>query len=253
MRVFRFGWFLLAILLGGCQTGTPPDPNDPNEVGSAQPEVLRRNLKYASDALLERQMKGEITDVQFHEMLTQYAKDLLGKLKLESIDPKKAWEYADVYRTAQDWRTTEALLRIAVKAAKDEDRRVVDRLRLAQALAHLDRVKEAIAMARTTFDGPSEGKAPILIAVLFDVVPPARGKGFDLQLAKLLEDAIQQTQETKVNPDSEGGRLFLQARPHHVRNAWGMVVELYVTAGRRDLADKATAKMGDSYLKSIKV
>lgn len=237
----RYGLILAAFLLVGCKTGTFPDPNDPNSDVLPQPDVLRRQIKGASDALLARVGSGEITDAQYRDMLRDYARSLLKKTDIESVAPAKAWEYADAFRTAQMWKEDEALLRIAVKAAKDSDRGVNDRLRLAEALAHLDRVEEAIDVARETFDAPRESKVPILYAVYLEIAPAAKGKGHDVELARLLEDASRQADLAVVDPNSDSGKAFLFALPHHQRNARKLAAELYLAAGRSQDAERVMA------------
>ncbi|HEY0866520.1 MAG TPA: hypothetical protein VGE01_04040 [Fimbriimonas sp.] len=235
-----FGLLLLgAAVLAGCQSPTLPDPNDPNDVTVVQPQVLRASLRGAAEALNERLEKGEIDQQRYDQLMAEYAEDLLGQTKIERIPHGQAWEYAEIFRTAQRWQDAEKVLRIAVKAAKNEDRRVNDSLRLAHALAQLNKVPEALEVARSTFDTPAQEKAPILTAVLLEIVPAAKGKGSDMELARLLEDAIGQADQTIVDPDTQPGSAFIAARPHHIRNAWRTVVDLYRAVGREDLAAEA--------------
>jgi predicted negative regulator of RcsB-dependent stress response len=223
----------------GCQSGTLPDPNDPNDVSVVQPDVLRSSLKGASDALLERMAKGELDRSEFERYMAEYANKLLESTNIQAIPPERAWEYGEVFRTAKRWPEAEKVLRLAVKSAKNEDRRVNDTLRLAHVLAQEGQVAEAVKLARTTFDTPPQEKAPILTAVLLEIVPAGRGKGSDLELAKLLEDAIPQAEQTLVDNKTESGEAFIFARPHHIHNARRTVVELYEDAGRSDLAERA--------------
>ena len=231
----RSRFFLIACLLfplSGCHFTTFPDPNDPNAAGLKQPEVLRRQLKGASDALLTREIGGEITDARYHELLSAYAEELLKDTDIEEMEPGKAWEYGEVFRTAGRWKETEALFRIAAKVSPNEDRRVNDRLRLAEALAHLGRVPEAIAQVRETFSAPPGAKAPILYGVLLELVPAGRGKGKDVELARLLEDAIRQSELVEVDRSTAAGRAFYQALPFHQRDARELAARLYLSAGR---------------------
>jgi hypothetical protein len=80
---------------------------------------------------------------------------------------------------------------------------------------------------------------PILMSVLYEIVPEAQGKGRDTDLARLLEDAIPQHKATVVDAGSEAGRAFLLARPLHVHKAWIKIAQLYQAAGKEDLARKA--------------
>ncbi len=232
----------LGCALAGCKTGVLPDPNDPHDVGQVAPDILRQNLESTSDSLNDRVIKGEISDSERRSLIVKRANELVAHLKLEQIEPAKAWEYAEVYRAAQRWKEADALLELAVKNAPSEDRRVNDSLRLAQVKATEGNVPEALRLARSTFDAPVTEKAPILPAVLYEIVPAAKGKGHDVELGKLLEDAIQQHQQVIVDPNTDAGRAFLAARPHHVQVAWETVLELFIQAHRTDLAKEAGQK-----------
>jgi hypothetical protein len=211
--------------------GTPPDPNDAREAGILTPEVLRANLKGASDSLGERLAKGEITDEQFHALMAKAANTLLDQVDIVRIPPKKAWEYGEIYITARRWEDAKKALTMAVKAAKGEDRRVNDNLRLARVLTELGDVKGAIKTARSTFNTPDTGAAPILPATLYEIVPAAEHHGADGELARLLEEAIQCEARTKVDPNSRGGKDFLYAERFHIERGWAKVVDLYRSAG----------------------
>ncbi|MFQ3677551.1 MAG: hypothetical protein SNJ74_06390 [Fimbriimonadaceae bacterium] len=241
----RLGWIAAlagAVALAGCAFEPPPDPNDPAQVGVLQPEVLMRNLRWAAEFYTERKLRGEIDDAQLRQLLSDYANQLVATVDLDQINPVSAWKYGDVFRTAERWDLAEEALVMAVdfaKRSRNEDRRVNDSLRLAQVLAHQGRVDEAIQMARSTFDTPPDQKAPILYAVLYEIVPAAERKGRDAELAKLLEDAIDQHSQVVVDPNSDSGRAFLGARRHHLSLAWQRVVRLYRQAGRASEAERA--------------
>lgn len=236
-------WFLCGLMVivsvGGCKFKPLPDPNDPNEVGLQQPEVLQNTLKGANEALFERWVKKEIDEPTYLRLMTQFAKDLLDDVKISDIPPPDAWRYAEVYITAKQWPDAERVLRIAVKHAVNADRRVNDSLRLARAIAMQGRVKEAIPIANQLFDVPDKDKAPILFGVLYEIVPAGRGQRQDPQLAKLLERAIGAAKQTVVDASTESGKAFLQTRPIHIGKAWALVVELYDVAGKTKDADRA--------------
>jgi hypothetical protein len=246
--------FLMAVILPlmGCQTGTLEDPNDTKTAGILAPDVIRRQLRGTSEMLMERVRKGEMTDAEFRDLISKRANELLEDLPLDKIDPARAWEYGEVFRTAKRWSQAKAALVIAVEHAtksKDEDRRINDLIRLAHAEAMLGQVKEAIATASKTLDATSGGSAPILPGILLELVPAARGKGQDAELAVLLEEAIKKHNTTVVDPKTGPGQDFLMAKPFHIRNAWGTVVELYAKAGKDEEATKAlerSEKMLDS-------
>ncbi len=225
---------LAAALLAGCQTPTPADPNDP-KLGAIEPEVLRRSLKGASEAFMDRVTRGEISDGQFQDLMAQTANRLLTGVTIENTDPEMAWEYGEVFRTARQWASAETFLRVAVDFAiktRNEDRRVNDLVRLAQVLVMENKVEEGLKTARETFSAPDEGCAPILPATLLEIAPAARGKGHDLELAELLVGAIACHRRTRVDTQSEAGRAFLSARPYHIRNAYRLAVGLLQSSGQ---------------------
>ena len=244
MRASERGWILFSLvscLLLGCQFPTFPDPNDPRGAGTGQPEVLRRQVKGASDALFARVVGGEITDREYRDLLASYTDDLLKGVKVEDVDPSKAWEYGEVFRTGRLWKKAEAAYRVAVKTAKDEDRRVNDTLSLAEALAQEGRVEEAVETARRTFGTEPEHKAPILYAVLYRIVPGGQGragKAGDLLLARLLEDAVRQSNLVRVDERTEAGRTFLVALPHHQHGARELAARLYLAGGKEEDAER---------------
>lgn len=241
----RVGWIAAlagAVVLAGCAFEPPPDPNDPAQVGVMQQEVLMRNLRWAAEFYSDRKLRGEIDDAQLRQLLSEYANRLVATVDLELINPVSAWKYGDVFRTAERWDLAEHALRMAVDFAKrtrNEDRRVNDSLRLAQVVAHQNRVDEAIEIARSTFDTPPDQKAPILYAVVYEIVPAAERKGRDAELARLLEDAIDQHNQVIVDPNSDSGRAFLGAKRHHISRAWQKVVQLYRQAEREADAERA--------------
>ena len=236
---------LAGLLLAGCQTGHVPNPNDPNDVGALSPDTLRRNLGAVTDSLVARRASGELTTQQYRTLVAKAARELVQSVDTTSVKPDQAWEYAEVLRDAQQWKQAAAVLEVAVKYAKsthDEDRRINDTLRLALVQANLGNIPQALATARSTFDARPKDSVPILISILLELTPAVRGKGHDLEVAKLLEDAISIHMHAEVNPNSAPGRDFLLARPYHIYHAWSLVVELDEAAGRPDLAAKARQK-----------
>lgn len=230
---------LLGLLIVGCKAAQIPDPNDPKQAGMMQPEVMLRNLKWASDAANERVYKGELTPEKAKDMVSDDARKLIESIDLKKIPPARAWEYAEVFRTAKRWDLAEPTFEIAVKNATNEDRRVNDSLRLAHVKAELGKVKEAVKIARSVYNAEEKATAPILPAVLLEIVPAGQGKGDDLELAKLLEDAIPIHDKTIVDEKTQPGKMFLYAKAHHIKNAYRLVQELYERAHRPDLADAA--------------
>jgi hypothetical protein len=237
---------VLAVGLGGCKVKPIPDPNDPNDVGNAQPEVLRNALKGAADALFDRVHTGELTDAEAQDKLSKYADTLLSSLKMEKVPHDKAWEYGEVFRAARRWKQAKVFLEIAVKYANTQDRFVNDSIRLAAVDCMLKDVPTAIKLVRGTFTAYPENKAPILYGALYDVVPAGEGQGHDVELAQLLQDSIAQAMKTRVDPKSEAGSAFLMARGHHVGVAWLKVVQMFTDANRPDLARKAEQEAAKS-------
>lgn len=243
---------LCVLTASGCAVvDPPPDPNDPAQVGILQPEVLRRNLKTASDATMARVAKGEISEEEGLRLIQEYAAQTIGAVDLDHIPVDKAWEYAEIFLAAKNWQLARAALLVAIQHPASEDRRVNDRLRLATAEAQLGHVDKAIEMARSVFDTPDEQAAPILLAVLYEIVPPAKGHGEDEALARLLEDAVTQHLRVRVDRRSEPGQAFLMARPFHIAKAWSEIVALYESAGKPELA-KTARERGNAMLREIR-
>jgi tetratricopeptide (TPR) repeat protein len=237
--------FSLALLLGGlygCQAPSIPDPNDPSIPGPKQSKVLQNSLVWASDAANERVIKGQISQQQAKELVSSYALGLTKDINLKTIPKDEAYLFGNIFLTACQWEKAKEVLEVAVKNATNEDRRVNDSLRLAEAYAQLGQVQKAIEVAKSTFSTDRNDKAPILPAVLYKIVPAGQGKGSDEQLADLLKASIYEHEQNVVNPSTEAGKMFLLARPAHVRRAWSMVVTLYNNANRPDLAQKAEAE-----------
>jgi tetratricopeptide (TPR) repeat protein len=219
-----------------------PNPRMPDASGYIDPDVLNADLDAYTEGLSRRVAMRELTQEQKDKYLRTYLSDTLSKIKWESIPADEAWKFGDAYRKVRDWQEAYRLYKAAVAAATDEDRRVNDRLRIAQASAALDKVDEAMTWVRSTFDARPTGKAPILFSVLYEVVPNAQGKGRDKELAELLESAIAQAMQTVVDAKTPAGRDFLIAREVHVRRAWLTVIKLYQDAGEVERARETIGK-----------
>ncbi|MDX2066044.1 MAG: hypothetical protein SFX74_09905 [Fimbriimonadaceae bacterium] len=217
--------------LGGCQSPTIPDPNDPKNVGVLAPDVLRNLLKGASTQFFGRAQRGEITDAEAHKFLAEYANSLLRTVESSRVPKDKAWEYAEVLITAKRWTMARKFLEIALENPPNQDRRVNDTLRYARVLCELGDVKGGIAQARKAFDAPPTDKAPILTAIYLEVVPSGENKKFDRELARLIEDAVPQSEQTVVDVNSQEGMRFVAARPYHIRKALAKAMELYQRSG----------------------
>lgn len=223
----RWTLFAVSLLVIGCQSGTLPDPNVPDTKTMVRGDIILRNVGELSQMLDQRVGRGEIDQVQREKILEREVKKMVEKVEVSKIIDKEAWQFGDVYRLGGQWDIALDLYDRAVKSAKTNDRKINDTLRLARAQAHLGKVDEAITSCRSVFGVDAKDKAPILMAILYEVVPEGAGKGKDLELARLLEDSIKQHKETIVNVTDEGGRAFLRARPIHIHSAWMRVAQFY--------------------------
>lgn len=239
-HVIKFLWTSLAcMVVAGCASEVIPDPNDPASDELVSGEILLRNINEASQGLEERVATGEISRTKKEQLLQAMVKSMLKDIDLKHVSKKEAWQFGDAYRLAGDWATAKTLYVKAVSSATNNDRLVNDSLRLARVQAHQGEVTAAITTSRSTFKVAPEDKAPILMAVLYEVVPEAVGKGHDEELAKLIEEAISQHEQTIVDAKKEPGRAFLVARPLHVHNAWIRIARLYQSAGNMKEAQRA--------------
>jgi hypothetical protein len=231
----RYGVILLSLVLTGCHYGTPPDPNDPKDVGLMSAETVRRNLRWANLMLVAREARHEITPAESRQFIARRAQELIADLDISRIPQSEAWEYAEIFRTAEEWPTAETLLKKALLKPASEDRRVNDTLALAQVEAHLGHIPEALSLARSTFDTPDVNGAPVLYGVYLDLAPIVEGKGHDAELGQLILGAVAVQQRTQVDPKSDSGAAFLLAKRHHAMKALELAATLFQSAGRPDL------------------
>jgi len=249
MRPAYFAALALVVIVGVIwfgsgfhHIGTPPDPNDPDQSGLMTPEVVRHIVSGYSDALLTRMPRdeaGNVNDADFKRNLAQATNSLLAKVKMIRMNQTNAWEYGDIFITAQRWQDARNAEEEAIKSPKNEDRRINDTLRLARCMAELGDVPDAVKTARSTFNAADTDTVPVLTATLLEIVPAAEDKGDPLELAELLEGAIQCEMRTRVNGTTDAGRDFLVARKYHVDHAWQKIIQLYERAGKTDLARAA--------------
>lgn len=220
---------VVATVLGGCHVGSIPDPNI-HGIGGA-PEIMRRNLAEAHRTFDTRVANGEISQAQKDQMIKELASEFLKGIDLDTVARRQAWQYGDVLRQAGRWEDAEKMLMRAVDNPENESRRINDSIQLARIQAHLGKVDEAIATVRTTFDSEPHEKAPILLGVLYEVVPEALNHGKDKQVALLLHDAIRQYEQVIVDPATDHGIAFFAAYPSHLTNAWNEVLRILSRAG----------------------
>lgn len=233
MRRFIAPAFLLVLLVSGCKFGQYPNPNDPDPTIAFDGATLQKNVQQVNEMLVDRVLRGELDRTQKKAIFHEYIAEQLADVDVAEIPDEQAWRYADVFRQMDDWQTTHELYVVAVANAFDEDRRVNDTLRLAEATAQLGDVNLAIDLVRSTFNVAPEGKAPILMATLYEFVPAALENGGDMEVARLLEEAAAQHLQTVVDPNSDSGKAFILTRFHHLREAWSMIVRIYRINGDR--------------------
>jgi len=216
---------LFALMLVGC--GQYENPNDLSTIPQEdRMEVAYSLLKQATDALDVKFQKGQITDEQRMEKIREYSEELLKNVDHAKVPLSSQWQYAEILRISRRWIEAEETLKLALKAPADEDRRIQDPLRLAQAEAHNGKYKEAIETAKLTFDAKDEDTAPILLAVLYEISPVVKGHGVDAALADLLVGAIECHARTKVDLKTDEGKIFDSVRNFHIRRAEQLVDQL---------------------------
>lgn len=209
----------------GC--GQYPNPNDLSAIAPEfRVDVANRRL-LAAEAILQYKVEHrEITDERRNELIREVSEDFLKKVDPTKVPDSDQWMYASLLRVTDRWPEAEASLKIAVKVAKTPDRRVNDTLKLAQAMAKNGEVAEAIVTAETIFDAADVDVAPILVSVLYEIVPATKGKGHDKELVDLVQKAVECQERAKVDEKSEGGRAFLLASRYHLNNAAKIISEL---------------------------
>jgi len=239
---------LAALAACGCQSPTIPNPNDPDDVGLVTPDVLSTNLSVLYQFLADRVAKGEITQIKADEYMTEEAEKMVAHIKIKEIPKGLMWQYADVFRTARDWKRGKEAYEIAVQNAKNEDRRINDTLRLAQCVAATGDAKEAIRLAKTVMNAKPVDSAPILPAVYLEIAPKAEGQGHDGELADLILQAVKKHKLTVVDKDTSAGQSFLYARGYHIQKALHLAYDLYMAAGMKGKAQESLKVEVPSYL-----
>ncbi|MBX3097381.1 MAG: hypothetical protein KF812_11010 [Fimbriimonadaceae bacterium] len=235
---FLLGGIVL-VLTSGCQSGQLANPHDPASVDIVDAGAVLNAYNDARDRMIERVARREISRADAEKLLLDYVKNESSSIDVDLIPEDEAWEYGDLFRLAGDWTTANQLYAAAANYAKannDTDRFVNDTLRLAWTQAQLGQVDAAIETARSTFEVPPAGRAPILFSVLYEIVPAGQGKGKDKELADLLVDASKAHMSVQVDPQSEGGKRFLASRTYHLNGARTAAIQLYQKSGHDDRA-----------------
>lgn len=217
----------------------PASPNDVAVEGPDQAKKMRDQLAIAYEQLDRRAQTREIDGPEKARRIRDLASSFADKVDLEAVPNVEAFDYGEVFRTAERWREAQALFQIALQNAANDDLRVNASLRIAHCAAALGDFDAASRAIRATFSAQPGNKGGTLLATLYEVTPPLAGKGHDAELAKLLEEAIEQHRRTIIDPKTDAGQAFLMAMPTHVRNGWLEVIRLYRAAGRPDEAARA--------------
>lgn len=231
--------FVGMTFVSGCYIRQMPDPNQTGRGAIPPAYVMQRNIANSYAVLDKRVQKGELPAAARDRMIAGLVKTYADLIKVNEVPKKSAWRYADVLRQAGRWNDAESLLLTAVKIAPDEDRRINDSLQLARVQAHLGKLDEAFSTVDAILDAKPEDGAPIMMSVLYELVPEAAGKGKDKQLAQLLQRSIEVHNKVVVDPDTVAGKDFLLARPMHVNRAWSKVMTLLSESGSKDDLRKA--------------
>lgn len=242
----RAAWVSLVALvaLGGCHIATLPDPNDTHGI-NPNPEMLQQKIAAAHAVLDIRVARGELSEKDKQQRLDSLFADMTKRIDVEQVSDRAAYRYADILRQAGKWKDAEKLYQRAVEVAHTPDREVNDSLQLARVKAHLGKVDEAIALVKTTFKARPTDKVPILMSTLYEIVPEAKGKGKDTELAQLLELCVEQHMLAEIDPELDTGKAFVAAMPKHIQNAWGEIARLYKSAGNDDDMKRAINRQID--------
>ena len=132
-------------------------------------------------------------------------------------------------------------LKELLKEDPDQVRELLDEIHpedLADLIGELDADEAAELLARL----PAADAAPILPAVVIDIVPAMGPKVDPGAVSKLLEDAVAQELRVLVDPNSVGGKQFLEAKPFHIAHAYRLEIPLLLRAGRQEDAAAVSRK-----------
>ena len=222
---FTCSLFVAVMLLAGC--GQYSNPNDLASIPQIdRMEVAYSLLKQATDALDVKYQKGQITDEQRLDKIREYSEELLREVDQRQVPRRSLWQYAEILRISRRWAEAEETLMQAIKFPDDEDRRIQDTLRLSQAQAHNGKYQLAIETAKKTFDAKDEDAAPILMGCLYEIAPVIKGQGVNPALAELLKGAIECHIRTKVDVNTQEGKIFDSVKRFHIRKAEILIEQL---------------------------
>lgn len=244
----RAWWVLAGLCLAGCHSVAIPDPNNPATAGPRAVAVLQKDLKNASDTINDRVDRGEITTEAGNQILAHYADSELARANLKVIPADQLGELARIEITAHHWQRASALLAERVKQPDSEHNRIVDSLELARCDAELGHINQAISLTRSTFSAPPQEKWPILYKTYLEIVPAAlkHSTGREMDLARLVEDAIRQHELAVGNPAVEPDNSLIAARAFHIQQAWKLIAKIYHSASKADLEKEALTRAAET-------
>ena len=226
------------LALSGCETGTTPSPFDPANASIVEVEQVQIALRGIWSMLEFRVETGEIKREAAESEFIKRATEFAVPLDADDVPPGDAWRVGEIQRAAKRWPEALKAYQRAAEHPADDDRRTVDRLRLAEALAWNKKPQDALKMARTAFSAQPSNKGSILLAVIYEVAPPLMTQKVDGELARLILDAIEQHLSADVPITSSEGKAFYLARPAHVRYAFDQALRLLERSGRTTEARK---------------
>jgi phage repressor protein C with HTH and peptisase S24 domain len=181
----------------------------------------------SAEATLQFKVESkEIDDNRRNELISDLASEMLKSIDVKTVPKSDQWKYASLLRVTNQWPATEVALKRAVVVAATQDRKINDSLKLAQAQARNGELDEALTTATSVLNAADKDAAPILPAVLYEIVPAAEGKGRDKEFADLLKKAIECHNRVKIDSNTEAGRAFLIAKQYHINRANRKISEL---------------------------
>lgn len=245
-RAFWFIGIVMLLALGlpaavffGLKDSVPPDPNDVLQAESGGLALATRNVEELFWTLENKRANGDLDDQRASDLLQQYARQQVEQVRRTGAEKESTFTFGELLRAGKLWAEAQKVYEQVIEEnPKNEDLFVNSKLRIAQCLAAQNRVPEGLAAIRETFWASSGNKPPILLGVYLDFAPVARGKGHDVEIAKVIREAVNQHLEASVNPASVSGQAFLGARRIHVQRAFQIAIALLDQAQAVDLSSQ---------------
>lgn len=226
-----------ALVFYGLKDSVPPDPNDVLQVDSGGLAIATRNVEQFFWNLEAKQANGDLDADRAKVLLEEYARSQVEAVRRTGAEKESTFMFGELLRAGKLWSEAQAAYEQVLKESPDnEDLFVNSKLRIAQCMAAQDRVEEGLAAIRETFSASAGNKPPILLGVYLDFAPYAQGKGHDVELAKVIREAVDQHLAANVNPTSVSGQAFLGVRRIHVSRAFLLAIALLDKAQAVDLS-----------------